>query len=175
MYFMGLGVDYYVAGRSIALTQRMPLVGNLFHHAIEMMLKARMAHRYSLRELAREFRHDLPRLWEAFKPDFPNIDLREFDETVRTLAAFERIRYPDNVMAEGMRVRLDWTKPDPAWASTGREPEYSVVVNDIDRLMAKIFEVSSRNPFFFTNRLNDYARSALTHLNPVVDLLLERR
>jgi hypothetical protein len=172
---MGLGVDYYVVGRAAALAQRMPLAGNQFHHALEVMLKARLSQKHSLLKLSREFGHYLPRLWEAFKADFPGRDLREFDETVATLDRFEGIRYPDKIITEGMIAHVEWDKPGGR-PSTGRsEPKYVVVVNDIDRLVAKIFELSSRNPAFWTRRLNDYARDALTRANPVADLLLERR
>jgi hypothetical protein len=175
IHFMGLGVDYYVAGRCTALAQRLPVVGNLFHHAIEMMLKARLIQKHSFCEL-RRFSHDLTRLWEAFKAEFPDIDLRGFDGTVASLAAFERIRYPDKIIAEGMSVHLEWAGPVVGAMHPERvEPEYVLIGNDIDRLIAKIFEVSSRSPFFFTNMLNDYARAAVAHQNPVADFLLQSR
>jgi hypothetical protein len=175
IHLMGLGVDYYVVGRAAALAQRMPLAGNQFHHAVEVMLKARLSQKHSVLKLSREFGHYLPRLWEAFKADFVGLDLREFDETVAILDRFEGIRYPDKVITKGMIAHIEWERP-VRWPSVDRsEPEYAVVVSDIDRLIAKIFEVSSRNPAFWTRRLNDYARDVLTRANPVADLLLESK
>jgi hypothetical protein len=106
LQFEHLGVDYYVAGRSAVLAQRMPLCGNLFHHSIEMFLKARLSHSYSLEELQGRFGHRLQRLWEAFKAEFPGSDLDRFDEIIAGLDRFERIRYPNAVLAEGMAVAV---------------------------------------------------------------------
>jgi hypothetical protein len=169
--FMKLGVDYYVAGRCMARAQRLPVVGNLFHHAVEMMLKARLVQKHSLDDL-RRLSHDLTRLWEAFKADFPGVDLREFNGTVASLAAFERIRYPDKILAEGMAARLEWAGPIAGPLNPERvEPEYVLVVNDIDLLTATIFRVSSRNPWFFI-MVNDYARDVVVYRNPEADFLL---
>jgi len=58
--FMRLGVQYYVAARSAALVGAtlMPVCGNLYHHALEMFLKAGLSRKYSLAELKR-FGHKL--------------------------------------------------------------------------------------------------------------------
>src|SRR5262245_44956139 len=39
IYLMGNGSQYYTMARFAAHAQRMPVGGNLFHHAIEMLLK----------------------------------------------------------------------------------------------------------------------------------------
>ena len=38
--FVAAGVQYYIAARGAALAGLMPVSGNLFHHAFEMLLKA---------------------------------------------------------------------------------------------------------------------------------------
>jgi hypothetical protein len=48
--FMKLGVQYYAAARAIQL---LPVTGNLYHHALEMFLKAGLSRKYSLAELNR--------------------------------------------------------------------------------------------------------------------------
>jgi hypothetical protein len=57
--FMKLGVQYYVAARSAAWAGLLPVCGNLYHHTLEMFLKAGLSRKYSLRELQKKFGHRL--------------------------------------------------------------------------------------------------------------------
>ncbi len=170
-HFEHLGVDYYVAGRAAVLALSFsPVCGNLFHHSIEMFLKAGLSRRFSLQELKKRFDHNLPRLWAAFKTQFPGAALNQFDEVVAGLDRFERLRYPDAVLAEGMSIAIQWEPGE--WTSTSETPRYQLVVNDVDMLVAKIFEVCDLNPaFFMQGRLNEYGRDALTCRNPVAEFL----
>ena len=52
-------------------------------------------------------------------------------------------------------------------------PSYQLVVTEIDRLVAKIFEICSRNPKFFTGSMSSYIRDAMIHGNPVSEFLFE--
>ncbi len=166
-HFLGLGMQYYVAARSAALGGLIPVCGNLFHHAIEMFLKARLSQTLPLKDL-KKLRHELKPLWRAFKAEFPAAKLEEFDKLIDELDAFERIRYPDNVIAEGMAIHLDWEQGEcNAAVPPGVPAIYRVTVTSIDRLVVRIFELSSRNPLFFTATLNSYARGALVPHNPI--------
>jgi hypothetical protein len=69
---------------------------------------------------------------------------------------------------------LSWEQ-DPPTAAPGGPPPYRVAVTSIDRLLVRIFELSSRNPAFFTATPNSYAREALAHQNPVFDSLIKDR
>jgi hypothetical protein len=137
-----------------------------------MFLKSRLSQRYSLKELGQpRFGHKLPALWEAFKLEFLGAGLERFDDTIATLDRFEKVRYPDETLDKGAQILVEWNLPasDPGSAprSTLLEPMYKIIVTDIDHLVAKIFEVCSRNPAFFTCGLNEYARDAITRDNPV--------
>lgn len=167
---MSLGVQYYTAARSAVLAQLAPVSGNLYHHAIEMLLKARLSQKRSLEELSRSpFVHKLCALWNAFKAEFPTLGLDQFDDTIATLDRFETIRYPDATIKEGAEIIVMWD-PDPISSTYAPDitppPRYQIIVTEIDRLVARIFEVSSRNPAFFTGGVNDYAREAITRDNP---------
>ncbi len=169
-HFLRLGVQYYTAARSAVLAELSPVTGNLYHHAIEMLLKARLSQKRSLEELSRPpFGHKLLGLWSAFKAESPAAGLDQFDETVANLDPFEMIRYPDAMIEQGADIVIMW---DPGSVSRthapGRtpEPRYHLVVTAIDRLVARIFEVSSRNPLFFTSGMNEYAKRAITRDNP---------
>jgi hypothetical protein len=65
---------------SAVLVGLMPVCGNLYHHAVELFLKAGLSRKYSMRDLANrhKFGHCLPKIWEAFKADFASPALRQF-------------------------------------------------------------------------------------------------
>lgn len=168
--FLNLAVQYYVAARSAVLAGLIPVSGTLYHHSIEMFLKARLSQNYSRKELE-GFKHKLSKLWQFFKKEFPVVGFEQFDDTIGTLDLFERIRYPDNMIKEGAEMHIMWNKsPFHTGSISGpRSPRYVILVKDIDRLIARIFEVCSRNPLFFMGGMNEYARKAITHENPVSD------
>jgi hypothetical protein len=85
-----------------------PVCGTLFHHAVEMALKSGLAKKRPLAELE-EMRHDLKKLWKAFKADFPNPELDQHNRTVSTLNKFEEIRYPGFKHSIGMTA--SWSGP----------------------------------------------------------------
>ena len=55
-----------------------PVTGNLLHHAIEMYLKGALSKTKSLSEL-KQFWHNLPDIWAAFKVQANNNALDRFD------------------------------------------------------------------------------------------------
>ena len=176
-HFLSQGVQYYISGRSAALAGQIPVCGNLFHHAIEMLLKARLTQRVPLVKLQNKFRHRLPRIWRAFKQEFPSANLAQFDAVIVQLDRFERIRYPDKIMEEGASVLLEWERSHySAISGPGLKmpPAYRIVVNDIDRFVVEIFKVCSWNPLFFTDGLNQYARDATRRENPVGEALTRK-
>lgn len=98
----------------------------------------------------------------------------EFDQAIEFLGAFEELRYPDSVIVKGAAILFQWVQPVPPRISGPAAydtPRYVLVVNDIDRLVARIFQVSKRNPQFFTALMNEHARTAISHMNPVAEFL----
>lgn len=149
------------------------MTGNLYHHAIEMLLKARLSQSMALASLGTTFRHRLKPLWNTFKAQFPSAGLEQFDALVEALDRFERIRYPDELIAKGAELVIAMHRK--AATSTGQQggtapPRYEVVVSELDELVAEILKVSSRNPMFLSSGLNDYAREALRYENPVASI-----
>ena len=72
--FLNLGIQYYAAARSAVLAGLLPVFGNLYHHAIEAFLKARLSQKFTLKQLKDEKQgagHKLPLLWNSFKAEFP--------------------------------------------------------------------------------------------------------
>ena len=69
IWFLDLGFQYYVAARFGVRANLSPTTGNLFHHAIEMFLKARLSQSMASKDMKDKFRHGLKRLWKAFKAE----------------------------------------------------------------------------------------------------------
>ncbi len=164
--FLKIGVAYYIAARSAARAGLISTVGILFHHAIEMCLKARLSHQHGLKKLSQKpFGHDLDALWHEFKAQFPQANLNRFDHTIQAVDAFWKIRYPDKIVAEGAQIHLDWN-PFAGAARSASLPCYEIFVTDIDHLILKVFEICSRNFSAYLVGRNEYARDALGWHNP---------
>jgi hypothetical protein len=72
-HFFRMGLQYYIAGRMGALYSLTPVTGNLLHHAVEMVLKGKLAHHHSLADLKdrKKFGHDIVKCWAGLKAIFP--------------------------------------------------------------------------------------------------------
>jgi len=139
--FFGLGVHYYVAGRFATFAGSFPMAGNLLHHAAEMFLKGTLVRIVGLGEL-RSIRHDLNWLWKTFKVHFPSSENAPFDDPIADLHRFERLRYPDIRIREGMEATLAIFRNQPVETSgPGKSPpRYSLVLEDVDALAAFFFD-----------------------------------
>jgi hypothetical protein len=167
--FVGNACQYYAAARFLLHAQCIPVCGNLFHHAVEMLLKGRLAkkRKLSLSELEK-MKHKLKVLWREYKLDFPNPTLKRHDKTISQLHKFEDIRYPDRILASGMGTTAQWS--GPAASVTVRGPglktpkQYTIIVSEIDDLVADVFKASSWTPgaFIGTNR---FAKQAIRRHN----------
>jgi len=54
---LGFGFQYYIVARCGVRAHLLPVTGNLFHHAIEMFLKARLSQSMSSKEMKKQFSH----------------------------------------------------------------------------------------------------------------------
>ncbi len=164
--FLSIGIEYYIAARSAAREGLISMVGILFHHAIEMCLKARLSHQYGLKKLSQKpFGHDLDALWHEFKAQFPRANLNQFDHTIQAVNAFWEIRYPDKIVAEGAQIILN-LHPSPGASRPASLPCYEIIVPDIDHLILEVFKICSRNFSAFVRFKNEHARDALGWNNP---------
>ena len=154
MQFFRLGVHYYAAGRFASLTGLFSVAGNLLHHAVEMFLKGALVRLVGLNEL-RNVRHDLNRLWAMFKQHFSKAQVADFDKAVAQMHRFERLRYPDVAIREGMEAHFALFRSHTVDASEirGSEPRYFLVLEDFDALAKLVFELASVNPAFYLSSL----------------------
>lgn len=165
--FMKRGVEYYVAARYSAWSG-LQVCGSLYHHALEMFLKAGLSRKLSLADLKNRFQHRLVDIWDEFKNDFPSSTLTEFDSTIADLAKFEDIRYPDKVLQLGMLLAIDFHAQVQRETSSGPEPEYTLDFYEVDCLIDAIFDVADVNPAFYLSGLNPDVKEMLFRHNPVV-------
>jgi hypothetical protein len=165
-FFVRSGYEYYANAKFAMRAQSSYVCGNLFHHAVEMFLKADLAKNgKSLEELER-MRHNLKRLWRAYKRDHPNAALSRHDTTINRLDKHEDIRYPNPALGS-TGVSMKWSgEPGGVKAYGGMKSpkQYAVVVSDIDDLVADIVRTSSWNPGAIVKN-NDAALEAIRRNN----------
>jgi hypothetical protein len=166
VHFAQLAVQYYIAGRTAALHQSIPVLGNLLHHAVEMSLKAALAANHSLSQL-KDLGHGLPRLWRAFAAAYPAAALPRFEVAVTALHRFEDLRYPDSALASGAAMQLVLHRAHAV--SSGPDiagvPNYQLVLEDVDELQESIFAAMNLNPQFLSGSLSTRAKAHLLEHN----------
>jgi hypothetical protein len=171
--FMRIGCQYYAAARFAMHAQCMHVCGNLFHHAVEMILKGGLARKRNLSDL-KDMRHNLRAIWRAYKADFPDPALERHDKTISGLDKFEAIRYPDAKHA--MAVAAEWSGPAgkvEAYGGMRTPKQYTLIVSDIDDLIADAFKISSWNPGDFMGT-HPAALEAITRRNNHSEFLTKR-
>jgi hypothetical protein len=175
MLFVQIACQYYTTARFAMHAHHMPVCGILFHHTVEMLLKGGLARQRELHEL-QKMRHKLKRLWLAFKEDFPDPDLIQHDTTISGLDKFDDIRYPDEILKNGMGTTAQWYDP-VAWVITyggSKTPrKYDIVVTAIDHLVADVFRICSWNPGAFMGT-DPAALEAITRHNDHSEFLTKR-
>jgi hypothetical protein len=165
--FFERATKYYIAGRYAALAGLFPVCANLLHHAIEMYLKGALSRSQSIDEL-RDMKHNLKRIWRAFRADFPEPRLVQFDASVSALHKFERLRYPNEELKKGMLGQFSFLRVDATTLkSSGKTPPpfFSLVLEDVDHLVKSIFQVASVNPHFYLVSASDAALRYLAERN----------
>lgn len=165
--FFNIGTQYYIAGRFAAFAGFIPVAANLFHHSVEMYIKGHLSSGLNEPD-RRKLGHKLPEIWERFKQEVRDPQLKKFDDVVAELHKFESIRYPEEIVAKGMLSSISLSRNAVLYnvnAPTRPEPKYYLAVEDIDELVNVIFTTSSVNPSFFMNGLNADASDFLGRSN----------
>lgn len=165
--FFRMGVQYYVAARSSALAHATPIAGNLYHHAIEMLLKGGLVDFTSEKD-RRKLGHALKLSWKRFKQQYPKAKLSGFNRTIKTLDQFEEIRYPEKITRDGMysSISRKRTRKKPVHPLDAKKAVYSIERHDLDGLVIAIFDACSINPSFWIGEYSDHGRHVLHEDNP---------
>ncbi len=162
--FSQMAAQYYVAGRFAAICDGALVCGNLFHHALELYLKAALVDSLGADKLKDKYGHKLKKLWEEVRAADPV--LARFDGTIADIDRFEDIRYPDAIAGKGVVYTkvFDPTKP-PFIALDDPSQHYKVVVHDIDNLVIAIVDLAGLEMLHMEPN-SDHAHAALTFNNP---------
>ena len=158
--FVSAGVQYYIAARAAALAGLMPISGNLFHHTVEMLLKAgiiqhsRTAPFAVTQKRLMRLRHNLGKTWETFRSCYPGAHLAAFGPLVTDLNRWEEIRYPDPDVfagATGIAMSIVHHKGEHPIAKTpsGTTLEYYLKLEECDELIKALWEVLDFTPAYF--------------------------
>ena len=133
---------------------------NLLHHAVELLLKACLAHDDPLdeiREYGQRYSHYIDRLWEVFKVRQPTPVASEFDKIIETLHKFENIRYPERLIRNGATISIGVFEVEDPISINGQIPDnlYVLMLPKNDRLMGLLFKASGANPAAFLPKIID--------------------
>src|SRR5262245_57261070 len=127
--FISAGMHYYVAGRYAVFAGLNPTAANLLHHAVEMTLKGTLAKEGMGLKALKGLGHDLPRIWREFTAKY-GIDGSTFDSVITGLQKFETIRYPDEIVKQGLNSLISRGKPSPPSGHT----THALWLGEIDEL-----------------------------------------
>jgi hypothetical protein len=165
--FYSTGMNHYVGARWATFAGLMPAYGNQFHLAVEMFLKGALVEKGLAPEDLRRFRHNLKRLWKAFKKHYDNGTLAQFDQLIQKLDRFEKIRYPDQIV-KGLTMGISIGAGEQNTVRTLTPlPHYEVNLAAIDGLVRAIVQRTSVNPKALMLRLlRPETKDALSRHNP---------
>ena len=136
--FISAGMHYYVAGRYAVFAGLNPTAANLLHHAVEMALKGALAKKGMDLKALKGLSHDLPRIWREFTAQY-GIDGSTFDGVIAELQKFETVRYPDEIIKQGLTSSIGRGKPSPP----SGHMTHALWLGEIDELVDKVFTVGS--------------------------------
>jgi len=131
-------MHYYVAGRYAVFAGLNPTAANLLHHAVEMALKGALAKKGMDLKALKRLNHDLPEIWREFTAQY-GFDGSTFDGVIAELQKFETVRYPDEIVKQGLHSEFARGKPSPP----SGQARYTLWLAQIDELMYKIFTAGS--------------------------------
>ena len=151
-----LAAQYHASGRFAALSHCLPVAGNLLHHSIEMFLKCVLVKALTLKEL-KGLGHNLATLWSHFIQIHPHPTHATLTAAVAELERFERLRYPDSVVLEGMQVSFVISRAQFSALPAGPLPPYHLVLEDCDAIAHRAAQASGLTRVAFTAGLSEQA------------------
>jgi|SRR5436309_6727819 len=137
-------LEYYISARFAALSFFIPMAGVLFRDAIELYLKGLLCLHLDEGE-RRELWHDLVEAWTEAKKFIGDDSLSGFDQLVAGLDKYWGVRYPDEIVKEGIMANITFVRGPVAPPSGRREPYYVLTVDELDEFTAMLWKKSGLN------------------------------
>jgi len=163
--FFGIAFHYYVSGRHAVFAKLNHVAGNLLHHAVEMCLKGALSRGGMDLSDLESFRHDLKKLWKAFKKQTGDRSLSRLDAAVSALHRHEKLRYPNFILDHGMQHLISIKRSSPTTASGRPEPKFELCLEDVDEIFATVFNSTGLNAKFFIGTMSEEAKERLAWEN----------
>lgn len=152
--YLVIATQYYLAGRSATFAYSLPVAGNLFHHAVEMLLKSILIKSYSGDQLKNKFSHDLQKLWDEFGKIANDSSLSKFDDLITSLNDIEDLRYPGK--GYGISISIYKSKLPEFSGEYMPTKQYYACLEDIDEFVSAILR----------NRINpEWIKGLMMHGN----------
>jgi hypothetical protein len=165
--FFEYGFAYYLCARFSALAKQTLVTGNIYHHAIENLLKAGLSKKYTPHELKKTFGHNLERLWADFKAYSRVANLSTWDGVIEDLHLWEDIRYPDELIEHGAQLCIAWDTPGVSGIGIkAMPPLFRITVRDLDLLVNALIPLIGVNPKAFTGTVNEWGSRVAKEENP---------
>ena len=143
--YFRVGVEYYISGRQAVLALH-NVAGNLFHHAMEMMLKAPLRDSLTPNELRTKYMHRLTKVWADVKTMANDNRLDAFDEFVMTIDMWEDLRYFDPKPNESVLLRLNPRRSGVTVTTRVPSKTYEATMEDFDEFFKTLLAVYSLSP-----------------------------
>jgi len=129
------------------------VAGNLYHHGIEYLLKSYLLRTIGIPDI-KNLKHNLVKTWNKVKAISGDTDLSKFDDIIKSLDHFERIRYPETVVREGAIIAFSVNKPPTKFSKLNphrNEPIYEISAQEIDELLRGIIKLTNINFTAYTH------------------------
>ena len=165
-------LQYYVTGRYAVAAQFSPISASLLHHAVELLLKACLSRgdsadvirQYGSRN--RGYGHRLATLWTEFTRRNPDVGMGQYATVIEALDHFEDIRYPETLVQDGGMITIGMYEVEPPVGTPQNDRTYMLMLPQIDRLVAQLFQATGLNHEAFRQMLQrEHANTYLFLLN----------
>lgn len=138
--YLKIGFQYYVSARAASFGYLLPVAGNLYHHALEMLLKYLLIGELSPKNLKDRFGHNLEKLWKEYKLLKQDKTISKYNSLIKKLNKFEDLRYPSN---KGYSIFIDFRKKYYSYQKqepTRNDEEYRINLEQIDELVSVLLK-----------------------------------
>jgi hypothetical protein len=156
--YIDFSIWYYLAARSAHSMSLAPINGNLFHHAIEMLLKGTLKQHFNEDQL---WGHRLTKLWHYFIQKYKLKPKPMLSNSIKQLDKLEKIRYPydePHTMSSRKNMNDSPELPKRLKIFLDSHPHFIIELDSIDELYKYIWESADLAEELLSNRLNRSSR-----------------